>query len=356
MALENIRKKIDEVDKQLLTLLNRRFELIKEVADSKGDTLNQVYRPEREVAQLNQLCSLNNGPLPEKTLRAIFREIHSGSLAFQMPMRVAFLGPNCTFTHQASIRKFGSSVEYLPQQTIADVFRAVENEQVEYGVVPVENSTEGAVTHTLDMFADSNLSICAEINMAIHHNLLSRNKKNKIKVLYSHPQVFAQCRNWIHSNLPKVNLIEVSSTTEAATRALQDSTAAALASSLAAEKYELNILESCIEDLTNNTTRFLVLSKQNPPATGNDKTSILLVVTDRVSALYDSLTPFKDGNISLSFIESRPSKRKSWEYYFFIDFCGHISDEVIKTAYVELQKYCQHIKVLGSYPKATVFV
>jgi len=332
--------------------LNERYRAAKEIGAWKREHAREAYAPERESVLLRRLCGLNPGPLPNEALRAIYREIMSGALALEQPIGVAFLGPAFTFTHQAALAKFGSSVNYLPQPTVTDVFDAVARGQVSYGVVPVENSTEGAVTHTLDMFGDTTLKICAEINMIIHHHLMCRCALGELQVLYSHPQVFGQCRRWLHRHLPDVPLVEVSSTTQAVARCAEETNAGAIGSSLAAEHYNLPIREANVEDLSGNTTRFLVLGNQEPQATGDDRTSLLFVVRDRVGALYDSLQPFGKYNINLTFIESRPSRRKSWEYYFFVDFAGHVSDPPVHQALDELANHCQLVKVLGSYPRA----
>jgi len=290
--------------------------------------------------------------MPEDTLRGIYREIFSGALALEKPLAVAFLGPAATFTHQAALARFGTSVNYVPQPTIADVFEAVTRAQADYGVVPVENSTEGAVTHTLDMFADAAVKICAEINVAVHHHLMGRCRREELRVLYSHPQVFGQCRRWLHRHLPNVPLVEVASTTEATSRCAAEPYAGALASALAAQRYGLKILAENTEDFSDNITRFLVLGREPAKASGDDKTSLLFVVRDRVGALYDSLRPLSAHRINMTFIESRPSRRKSWEYYFFVDFLGHMSDRYVRPALAELSENCQFVKILGSYPRA----
>lgn len=352
MALEDLRTRIDGIDEAIVRLLNERYSLVKQIGEWKRQTAGAAYVPERESQLLKRLCALNEGPMQDDTLRAIYREIMSGALALEQPVKVAFLGPVATFTHQAALGKFGNSVKYMPQQTVADIFEAVERDSVSYGVVPVENSTEGAVTHTLDMFTDTNLVICAEIYMLIHHNLLCRCGMDELTVLYSHPQVFGQCRKWLRQNLPQVPCVEVSSTTQAAARCAEEPTAGALASALAAEHYRLPIRAENIEDFSENITRFLVLGKQQPEATGDDKTSLQFVIRDRVGALHDSLLPFGKHDVNLTFIESRPSRRKNWEYFFFVDFAGHLSDAPVREALEELREHCQFVKIMGSYPRA----
>mgnify|MGYP006286862561 CR=1 FL=1 len=355
MDLEHLRSKIDAVDDHILQLLNNRYELVRQVAAVKRREGVDFFDPNREKTLLARLCEKNPGPIKDETLRAVYREILSGSLALEQPLTVAFLGPATTFTHQAALRQFGHSVRYLAQQTIPDVFESVIRDRARFGVVPVENSTEGAVTHTLDMFTDISIRICAEINMAVHHNLLAACEKDAIRVIYSHPQVFGQCRQWLSKNLPGATLVEVSSTTEAAVRCADEANAGALASALAADRYHLKVVEENLEDFSDNITRFLVLGTEQPAPTGDDKTSMLFVVRDRVGALYDSLRPLSAHKINLTFIESRPSRRKSWEYYFFVDFYGHISDPVVQQALDELGEHCQFVRILGSYPRAASF-
>jgi len=271
-------------------------------------------------------------------------------LSLQKLMIIAYFGPEATFTHQAAIRKFGSSLRYAPQKTIADVFAEVSKNRADYGVVPVENSTEGVVTHTLDMFVDSDLKIVAQIVLPIQHCLLSHGKRNQIRKLFTHPQALAQCRLWVQNLLPGAEIVETSSTTRAAQLAASEKNAAAIASSLAAEKYGLRILETDIQDNAENATRFLVLGRQCGPPTGNDRTSLMINITDRVGALHRALACFRRHHINLTKIESRPSKRKAWEYYFFIDCDGHVNDRSVARAIALLEPQCNFVKVLGSYP------
>lgn len=353
MELNDVRKRIDNIDGELLRLLNERAEIVHEVGEIKREHGLEFYAPEREEALLRKLVLRNNdaqGRLPEKSIRAIYREIMSAALALETDLRIAYLGPAGTWTHQASISKFGNSVEYLPQTNFADVFDAVARGKANYGVVPIENSTEGAVSHTLDLFADSPLKICAQILLSIENSLLSNIPHDKIKKFYSHPQVFGQCRDWIHKNFPDADLVEVSSTTRAAELAIADPDGAALGGVLAAELYGLKILEESIQDSATNTTRFLVLGRETCPATGNDRTSIMFSVKDRPGSLYDALKPFNEFNINMSKIESRPSKKRDWEYFFFVDVLGHGSDPKLVTAIEELEAHCSFIKILGSYP------
>ena len=267
-------------------------------------------------------------------------------------MTIAYLGPEATFTHQAAIRRFGSSLRYAAQKTIADVFSEVAKNRADYGVVPVENSTEGVVTHTLDMFVDSELKIVAQIVLPIQHCLVSHYKRAQIKKLYSHPQSLAQCRGWVQNHLPEAEIIETSSNARSAELAAKEKNSAAIAGSLAAERYGLRILETDIQDNSANATRFLVLGRQCSPPTGKDRTSLMLSISHEVGALHQALAPFRRFKLNMTKIESRPSKRKAWEYYFFVDCEGHKDDRKVANAIAELQRQCNFVKVLGSYPNS----
>lgn len=350
MPLEDIRKKIDSLDSELLRLLNERADLVHEVGEIKKKDGLEIYAPEREEQLLQSLVAKSEGRLPEKSIRAIYREIMSAALALEENLKIAYLGPEGTWTHQAAINKFGHSVSYSPQPSFTEVFDQVARRVADYGVVPIENSTEGAVNHTLDLFADSPLKICAQILMPIDNALMANCPREEITKLYSHPQVFGQCRNWIQRNFPKAEIIEVSSTTRAAEIAKNEPGAAALGGQLAAELYGLDILQPSIQDRTTNTTRFLVLSHNTCPATGNDRTSIMFSVRDRPGSLFNALKPFNEFKINMSKIESRPSKRRDWEYFFFVDVLGHCEDEKLVTALEELGEHCSFVKILGSYP------
>lgn len=324
----------------------------KKIGHLKVKSKKSVYSPERERVVYERIENNNKGPLSNETLKSIYREIMSGSLALEKPIKIAYLGPPATFTHIAALKKFGSSVKYAPVNSITEVFAEVEHGRSDYGVVPIENSIEGAVNHTLDMFMESDLKICSEISLEISHNLLANCKINQIKRAYSNPQVFGQCRMWLEANLPKAELIEVSSTTKAAEIAVKEKYSAAIASSLAAECYGLNILARSIEDSSHNVTRFLVIGRAESEPSRKDKTSIMFSVKDRVGALHDMLVPFKKYKINLTKIESRPSKKKPWEYYFFLDMVGHYKDKNVKKAIAELERGCAYLKILGSYPMA----
>ena len=354
MNLDDIRKHIDEIDGQLLDLLSDRADLVHQVGEVKKRDGLQIYAPEREEALLRRLIERNKGRLPEKSIRAIYREIMSAALALEDDLKIAYLGPEGTWTHQAAIKKFGHSVAYSSQPNFAEVFDQVTRRQADYGVVPIENSTEGAVSHTLDLFVDSPLQICAQILLRIENGLMASIPREQIKTLYSHPQVFGQCRNWILRNFPEADLVEVSSTTRAAQLARDNAAqgAAALGGALAAEMNGLGMLESSIQDRATNTTRFLVIGEKTCPPTGNDRTSILFAIHDRPGSLVRALQAFDQFQINMSKIESRPSKRKDWEYVFYVDLSGHCDDPELKNAIEELEKHCSMVKLLGSYPDA----
>ncbi len=354
MNLDDIRKQIDTIDQDLLNLLSQRADLVHEVGVVKKRDGLQIYAPEREESLLRRLIEMNQGRLPEKSIRAIYREIMSAALALEDDLKIAYLGPEGTWTHQAAIKKFGHSVNYAPQPNFSDVFDQVARRTANYGVVPIENSTEGAVSHTLDLFVDSPLFICAQILLRIENGLMASIPKKEIKTLYSHPQVFGQCRSWILKNFPEADLVEVSSTTKAAQLARDNAHqgAAALGGALAAEMYGLNLLEESIQDRATNTTRFLVIGEKPCPPTGNDRTSILFAIHDRPGSLVNALKSFDQFEINMSKIESRPSKRKDWEYIFYVDLAGHCEDPKVADALKELGKHCSLVKLLGSYPDA----
>lgn len=352
MKIDALRKKIDALDKKIVGLIGSRTSLALKIGALKRAARREIYAPEREEAVYRRLAKLNKGPLPLKSLRAIYREIMSAALALEKELTVAYMGPEATFSHLAARQKFGSSVRYAAAMTITDVFAQVERGDADYGVVPIENSIEGAVTHTLDMFADARVKICAEVYLDIAHCLVASCPRGDIRKVYSNPQVFGQCRTWLRSNIPAAELVEVSSTARAAERAAREKNAAAIANELAAEIYGLKLLERNIEDSGKNETRFLVIGRESAGRSGDDKTSVLVSVSDRVGALYRMLFPFKKHGINLTMIESRPSKKKAWEYYFFIDFSGHIEDESAARALKDLESQCVFVEHLGSYPKA----
>ena len=351
MSLSDHRKAIDALDEQILKLLNERTRHVLEIGAIKLKAGEEIYAPHRELSVLNRLAKLNKGPISNASVKAIYREVMSSALSLEKSMTIAYLGPDATFTHQAAIRRFGSSLRYAPQKTIGDVFAEVSRNRADYGVVPVENSTEGVVTHTLDMFVDSELQIVAQIVMPIQQCLVGNGKRKNITKLYSHPQALAQCRGWLQNNLPGVEIIETSSTTRAAELASQDAGSAAIASALAAERYDLRILEGDIQDNSENRTRFLVLGRQCSPSTGQDRTSLMFSIADQVGALHRALAAFRRYKINMTKIESRPNKRKAWEYFFFVDCDGHITDRKLARAIEHLAQHSKFLKVLGSYPK-----
>jgi chorismate mutase/prephenate dehydratase len=327
-----------------------RAETTLDIARIKRKGGKGIYSPEREREVLKKLAAINKGPLPSAALEAIYREIMSCSLSMERRLRIAYLGPQATFTHLAALKRFGSQVSYIACDSITEVFFEVERDNADYGVVPIENSVEGAVSHTLDMFVDSELKICSQIILDVAHHLLANCPKNKIKRVYSNPQVFGQCRRWLQENLCGVETIEVSSTTRAAHIAAKEKYSACIASLLAAKVYKLRVVASDIEDSPHNVTRFLIIGKSDVPATGDDRTSIMFSIKDKVGALHDMLAPFKKRRINLTKIESRPSKKKAWDYYFFMDLDGHRDNPRVKKALLELEDKCKFLKILGSYP------
>ena len=355
MDLKDLRSKIDVLDTELIRLLNERADLVRDVGEIKRASGLEIYAPEREESLLSTLVAKSQalgGRLPPESLRAIYREIMSASLALEKDLSIAFFGPEATWTHQAARGKFGASVRYLSQPSISDVFDAVARCRADYGVVPIENSTEGAVNHTLDEFIESDLHICAQVALRIEHHLMARVERDAIRRVFSHPQVFGQCRQWLRINLPAADLIEVASTSRAGEMAAKADDAGAVAGRMVAERHGLTILESSVQDLPNNTTRFLVIGQRDCPATGHDRTSLMFGVPDRAGALFAALEPLQREGISMSKIESRPSKRKPWEYVFFVDVDGHRQDEVLISALSALEGRCTFLKVLGSYPNA----
>ncbi|RKZ47333.1 MAG: prephenate dehydratase [Candidatus Parabeggiatoa sp. nov. 3] len=353
--LQNLRTEIDQLDQDIQELITKRAHLAIKVKDAKyAEEENPTfYRPEREAEVLQNVQKRNQGPLSDDTLVQIFKEIMSGCLALQKPLKIAFLGPEGTYSQAAVCKHFGHATRTLPQQTIDDVFRDVESGAAHFGVVPVENSTEGGVNQTLDCFIETPLKICGEIELPIHHHLLSKcDELGQIQRIYTHQQSFAQCRGWLDSHLPKIEQITVNSNAEAARLASNESGAAAIAGIAAAEIYQLQILASRIEDHVNNTTRFAVLGQKAVSPSGNDKTSLLLSSPNQSGALYHLLQPFADNHVSMTRIESRPSRKGIWEYIFFVDIEGHIEEASIAQSLEALQKQASFIKPLGSYPRA----
>ena len=354
--VKGLRKQVDQIDKEILRFLNERAKTIQKIGAAKLKKGEAIYAPHREKEVLDKLKALNKGPLTQEAIDAIYREIMSFSINLEKKVKIAYLGPPVTYTHQAAQKKFGSSVEYSPCGSISDVFAEVECERSDYGVVPVENSTEGAVNHTLDMFIESPLKIYAEIFLPIHLCLMSGgNPLSDITKVYSKKEVFGQCRLWIESNLRQADLVDTASTTEAAEIAANNSNdegIACIASQLAASVYGLKVLAPSIEDNPNNTTRFIVISRNESQPTRPDKTSLLFAIKDRVGGLHDILVPFKKARINLTKIESRPSKKKAWSYFFFVDLEGHHHDPRVRKALTALERQCTFFKILGSFPRA----
>ncbi|MCC6206705.1 MAG: prephenate dehydratase [Gammaproteobacteria bacterium] len=351
--LKSIRTRIDQIDGKLQELITERARCALEVARLKqisGDT--DYYRPEREAQVLQTVIGRNQGPLDDEIVARLFREIMSACLALQRPIAVAYLGPEGTFTEAAVFKHFGQSVTARPLAAIDEVFRDVEAGAVDYGVVPIENSSEGAVDHTLDMFMSSPLKICSEIELRVHHNLMG--KANTVNRVYAHQMALAQCREWLNAHLSGIECFPVSSNAEAARRAQEEPGAAAIAGANAATIYGLEILSANIEDKPDNTTRFLVIGRKIPAPSGRDKTSLLVSTSNKPGALYRLLKPLAEHGISMTRIESRPSRREMWEYVFFIDIEGHSQDEKVAAVIKILDNEAAVLKVLGSYPCAVL--
>jgi len=355
-SLDKLREKIDSLDEQIQALITERAHVAEVVARTKQASGEEVfYRAEREAEVLRMVMQRNQGPLRDEEMARLFREIMSACLALERVMQIAFLGPDGTFTQAAALKHFGHSVQTRPMTTIGEVFREVESGAASYGVVPVENSTEGVVNHTLDEFMSSSLSICGEVAMRIHHHLLGNmSDVAQVKTIYSHQQSLAQCRQWLDTHLPEIELINVSSNAEAARRAASEAGAAAIAGEVAAEVYDLQFLVHNIEDEPDNTTRFLVIGRRATPASGVDKTSLLIYTENKPGALHSMLEPIARNGLSMTRIESRPSRQGMWNYVFFIDVDGHVEDQNVKQALLELEQTANVIKVLGSYPKAVL--
>ena len=354
--MEELRQRIDELDAQIVRLINERAANARQIGEIKAKDGLKPYNPSREIQVYRKVAARNAGPLPDDAFRFIYREIMSATIALERPTRVAFApGPAGSFTHLAARTKFGSSVEYLPMRDIRDVFLSVSRGRADYGLVPIENSTEGGVNQSIDMFAETRLKIASEIYLPIHHHLLSKSALKDIRVIYSHPQPFAQCRNWLMGHLGEVERREVTSTAAGAELASREPRAAAIAGSLAAEIYSVPIVAEHIEDSPDNTTRFFVVAESMAERTGRDKTSLLLAIKDQPGALLKLLQPFHGSGINLTRIESRPSRRRAWEYNFFIDLEGHAEDAAVRAALKKLEREVKHLEILGSYPAAERF-
>ena len=352
-----LRDQIDALDLQILQAISDRARCAQQVAEVKkqqGDSA--YYKPEREAQVLRQIMEQNNGPLDNEEMARLFRQIMSACLALEQPVKVAFLGPEGTFTQEAALKHFGDSAISVPMAAIDEVFRDVLAGSCHYGVVPVENSTEGVISHTLDSFIDSSLKICGEVELRIHQNLLigPNTNKDNITRVYSHAQSLAQCRQWLNSHLPNVERVAVSSNAEAAKRVQGEWNSAAIAGDMSCQLYGLEKLNDKIEDNPDNSTRFLIIGREEVPPSGDDRTSIVVSVQNKTGALHDLLEPFRRNNVDMTRLESRPSRSSKWSYVFFIDFAGHINDAPVAAVLEELSSGVADLKVLGSYPRAVL--
>jgi chorismate mutase/prephenate dehydratase len=350
--LDGLRSQIDDLDARIVGLLNERAKVVVEIGKLKLQTNAPIYAPDREKAVLQKVRNLNHGPLPDRCLEAVYRELMSGSFALEKPLRIAFLGPHGTFSHAAALRKFGASVEYVPLTDIPSVFEEVVRGHVDYGLVPVENSLHGGVVDTLDAFLLSSARICAEVRITIHHYLLARGPWESVKVINSKPEVFSQCRKWLAGVAKDRDVQGVASTSKAAELAAQHDGVAAIGTRIAGELNGLQVLFENIEDDPENETRFLVIGREPARRTGDDKTAIMFTTAHKPGALADVLDVFKANGINLTDIEKRPSKKVNWEYYFFIDAQAHADDPAMKRAIEEARQHCLQLTVLGSYPRA----
>ncbi|MHC4981863.1 MAG: prephenate dehydratase [Planctomycetota bacterium] len=350
--LAALRKRIDELDKRIVELLNQRAKVVIDVGKAKQSEGAPIYAPDREHTVLERIARHNKGPLPQKTLQAIYRELMSGSFALEKPLRIGYLGPEGSHSHYAANRKFGSSVEYRALADIRAVFEEVVRGHCGLGLVPIENNIGGGVVDTMDCFIGASVHICAEVLVEIHHNLLANCPPEKIQTIASRPEIFAQCRNWLSASFKQVELLSVASSSKAAEMAAKRENLAAIGSALAAELYELKIVFANIEDSPGNMTRFFVIAREPAKRTGNDKTAVMFTTAHRVGALVEVLNVFPKYEINLTNIDTRPSKRRDWEYYFFVDAEGHCTDENFARALEEARKHCGELHVLGSFPRA----
>ena len=355
--LKLIRDKIDKLDTKIMALVSERAKLAKEVAEikkSQGD--RHFYRPERESQVLRKIMDANDGTINNQDMAGLFRQIMSICLSLEQPVKVAFLGPEGTFTQEAALKHFGNYAHSLPKPAIDEVFREVRSGACQYGVVPVENSTEGVITHTLDSFIDSSIKICGEIELRIHHHFMigSNTKPENITRVYSHAQSLAQCRKWLNSNFPNIERVAVASNGDAAKRVQGEWNSAVIAGDMCCDLYGLTKLWEKIEDRSDNSTRFLVIGLENVAPSGDDLSSIVVSVHNKPGALHDLLKPFQKYSVDLTRLESRPSRNSKWSYVFFIDFVGHLEQESVKKVINELTNQVADLKILGSYPRAVL--
>lgn len=359
MDIDAIRKEIDRLDNELVRLINERLGYAAEIGKLKRSKGGEIYVPEREDAVMRKICGLNKGPIKDEALRAIYREIMSAALALEKPLLIAYLGPEATNTHQAALKKFGASVDYHAMPSISDIFTAMERGETDYAVIPIENSSEGSVPETLDGFVECGVKIVAQIHLEISHALISNEPLEKVTKVYSKDIAIAQCRQWLRRHLPQAELAPTASTSHAVKIAKDEPGAAAIASELAAEIHGVPVLERNLQGKGENMTRFFVLGRTpaGPVGGGKDITSLLVSLGEDASSksgsLLSMLKPMAERGINLTKIESRPSKKRPWDYYFFIDVTGHYDDASMKEALVELRKFCPVVKWLGSYPAVT---
>ncbi len=356
--LREHRDAIDRLDRQLVALLNERARSAQAIGAAKVASGQAIFVPHREQEVFNKICGLNDGPLSDHTVRAIWREIMSGCIALEQPITVCHFGTPGSFTHQAARCKFGDSMRYVANESIANVFDEVQRGHADYGIVPIENSTDGSISDTIDCFQDTKLHIINEVHLRVRHHLMSIDEILNIKRVYSKHTVFGQCREWLHHNMPQVQLIETGSTTQAAERASKEPESACIGNEEASGNYGLNILSRDIQDDPDNITRFVVLAKPERSAavSGKDKTNLMFAIRHEPGALYEALLPFHDSGISMSRIESRPNRRKSWEYLFFIDILGHKDEPHVAAALDAFTSNVANIKVLGSYPRSELTI
>lgn len=357
MSIDDLRNEIDIIDDKIVDLLNERAKFVLKIGEIKQQNRSQVYVPNREQEVYLRITSKNKGPLSNECLKAIYRELMAGSLVLEKAIKVSYLGPEGTFSYFAAKQKFGASVEYVPARGIECVFRDVAGNRCDYGIVPVENTIEGGIRETLNMFVKHDVKVCSEIILPIHHYLMANCKKEEIKKVFSKPQILTQCKNWLAVNLPCIELIEVSSSAEAARivagaqKSDEGRCFAVIGNSEISHKYGLKILFENTEDDPSNTTRFFILGKEYSGPSGRDKTAIMCYVKNRSGALVEILGPFNSYNINLTNIESLPTRKKAWEYCFYLDFDGHVSDQNVQKALEEISKKCFDVKILGSFPK-----
>ncbi|MEN6624856.1 MAG: prephenate dehydratase [Candidatus Sumerlaeia bacterium] len=349
-TVDACRRQIDQIDTEMISILDRRAGLARRIGEIKRASGKVSFDAGRHLEKLNAIAKRGSGVFPIEGLRLVFGEIMSACLALQGPQQIAYLGPEATFSHIAAVRAFGRSIEYRPYGSIHDIFEAVEKNWVNFGIVPIENSTGGVIHTTLDELMTSPLSICAEIHIAVHHHLMAKGKLEDVKKVCTHPQILSQCRNWLRAHLPNAMQIETSSSGEGAKMALKDKSIASIGPELASKIHGLPIVVSRIEDVKENITRFLIIGHQSPGPSGNDKTSIMFCIKDEPGALKQLLAPFSDRGINLTKIESRPSRRRAWDYNFFVDMHGHMTEPKIVEALEAMRPYVTYLRVLGSYP------